>query len=498
MDGPSTEPSWATPDLDLDLHATAPPTAGSLSHLLAPQGYPNSAHPPQPQLSPASSPAPAPAPKAKRPRMEKSRTGMSYPRKRAVTACQLCRVRKTKCNNARPKCRLCEDSGAECIYEDRADHSSFDPASLLMLERLNHIIERLDTITPASPPSASAPSPARGEPRHPQTARFAESSPPSEATASINHDHIDDEYLRIPSSRTTPDTILCWPIFEGQYPQDYLVETLFVAASEADAEDSSCNQPHPNPNPSHGRSYDVQEGNIQALVEKFITLVHIKNPILDVPSLRRHASPAAETIERVTIDGSMVGTVDGGLGARPTHRRVVLCSGAETHRTTGEWHYQGSVLLLVGGLPDVPSPAARSLAELPAGINNTSHVLESELRIELNLPESSIASIRYPDMFPSPPVSATPPVLPASSTLSLDHDANTPNSQDNPSTPNPHAVPTDQMEQESWYYYLTEIALRRIANRILNAFFKEELSLNTPIANMIADANRFEAECEQW
>lgn len=53
-----------------------------------------------------------------------TRAAMSYPRKRAVTACQLCRTRKTKCSNSRPKCTLCTSLGADCIYGDPLDHSS--------------------------------------------------------------------------------------------------------------------------------------------------------------------------------------------------------------------------------------------------------------------------------------------------------------------------------------------------------------------------------------
>lgn len=61
---------------------------------------------------------------SKRRTTEKSRSAMSYPRKRAVTACQLCRQRKTKCSNTRPKCKLCADAGADCVYGDPLDHSS--------------------------------------------------------------------------------------------------------------------------------------------------------------------------------------------------------------------------------------------------------------------------------------------------------------------------------------------------------------------------------------
>jgi hypothetical protein len=57
---------------------------------------------------------------------EVTRSAMSYPRKRAVRACQLCRTRKTKCNNIRPTCGSCNQMGAPCLYEDAIDmdHSS--------------------------------------------------------------------------------------------------------------------------------------------------------------------------------------------------------------------------------------------------------------------------------------------------------------------------------------------------------------------------------------
>ena len=68
--------------------------------------------------------SPVPRLPNKRARVEKSRNAMSYPRKRAVTACRLCRTRKTKCSNTRPKCKLCDETGAACVYEDPLDHSS--------------------------------------------------------------------------------------------------------------------------------------------------------------------------------------------------------------------------------------------------------------------------------------------------------------------------------------------------------------------------------------
>lgn len=68
--------------------------------------------------------AAGPAHPRKRARDETTRSRMSYPRKRAVRACQVCRTRKMKCNNARPICGACRDAGAQCVYEDSMDHSA--------------------------------------------------------------------------------------------------------------------------------------------------------------------------------------------------------------------------------------------------------------------------------------------------------------------------------------------------------------------------------------
>ena len=45
-----------------------------------------------------------------------SRIKSTYPRKRALQACQKCRVRRTKCNNVRPSCSSCLELNVQCIY----------------------------------------------------------------------------------------------------------------------------------------------------------------------------------------------------------------------------------------------------------------------------------------------------------------------------------------------------------------------------------------------
>ncbi|OJJ50444.1 hypothetical protein ASPZODRAFT_56188 [Penicilliopsis zonata CBS 506.65] len=60
-----------------------------------------------------------------------------YPRRRATIACQICRLRKTKCDGARPKCRLCAELDADCVY--REPGIKLDAGDKLILERLTRI-----------------------------------------------------------------------------------------------------------------------------------------------------------------------------------------------------------------------------------------------------------------------------------------------------------------------------------------------------------------------
>src|ERR1700742_2043855 len=49
----------------------------------------------------------------------------AFPRKRAFVACQMCRARKTKCDNGRPTCGMCQQTGSTCKYPDPAfQHAS--------------------------------------------------------------------------------------------------------------------------------------------------------------------------------------------------------------------------------------------------------------------------------------------------------------------------------------------------------------------------------------
>jgi hypothetical protein len=138
---------------------------------------------------------------------------------------------------------------------------------------------------------------------------------------------------------------------------------------------------------------------------------------------------------------------------------------------------------------------------------------ECEVRVELPLPQSEIAEFEYPNLFPSPPSPAatdvsprttSPSVLHQGDELDFGHMLGAPET----STESPH-LQYDNLdirrhskrlcnEEESWYYYLTEIALRRIGNRIINTFYRQDHCSWMDIKPLISIALEFDAQVSTW
>ncbi|OCL09143.1 hypothetical protein AOQ84DRAFT_339368 [Glonium stellatum] len=75
----------------------------------------------------------------------------NYPRKRASIACEICRVRKTRCDGAKPSCVSCVKLGVACSYAKLAsgNRPEQDAAGLFLSKidsRLDRIDARLDQI----------------------------------------------------------------------------------------------------------------------------------------------------------------------------------------------------------------------------------------------------------------------------------------------------------------------------------------------------------------
>lgn len=279
--------------------ALAAPTPTSYLHNSGVMGYrepPSQEPPPEAasltdDFSPANGVAESP-PSRKRKRPVKSRTDVAYPRKRATSACNLCRARKIKCNNARPSCSSCLAAGAACVYGDSQDQSryiecihrtdlplmqltSFDPASILILDRLDQVLHRLD--------HGSAP----------QTRASTTTSPQLPEFQSIGTSTPRENQLRIPAQRTTADAVLQWGVFGSRYPDGYLSNAVFDATNIEDDSDPEVlmSQQHLT---SKTRGSGINEDAIPGLVQRFLDLVHTKNPILDVGTITAYARHCAE------------------------------------------------------------------------------------------------------------------------------------------------------------------------------------------------------------
>ncbi|OAL44008.1 hypothetical protein IQ07DRAFT_649457 [Pyrenochaeta sp. DS3sAY3a] len=74
-----------------------------------------------------------------------TRAGTAYLRSRTVSACQVCRARRTKCDNERP-CAYCRRTGAVCSSEPASATAGFDPASLAILAQLEELSSEVKSL----------------------------------------------------------------------------------------------------------------------------------------------------------------------------------------------------------------------------------------------------------------------------------------------------------------------------------------------------------------
>ncbi|KAM0258479.1 hypothetical protein ACHAQJ_003818 [Trichoderma viride] len=225
-----------------------------------------------------------------------------YPRKRANTACQVCRARKTKCDNKKPACSYCISVGATCI-QSPVDLSSFDPASLKILDRIDELERLLRHAVPmpasgsdaAAPPSALAPgvgaapsSGLSGFSGHQRLPPLSLSRPGggfdgrghSSSVSSVSGLRQTDDDMDISSLLPQRvDHILQWPIFQNSGTHHH------SPASHRAPPDAIATPP--SGSASLAGLIDMDSHRIYRLLDNFFLHIHCKNPILDEVLARR-------------------------------------------------------------------------------------------------------------------------------------------------------------------------------------------------------------------
>ncbi|KAH8880669.1 hypothetical protein GQ53DRAFT_533229 [Thozetella sp. PMI_491] len=172
---------------------------------------------------------------------------MNFTRKRVLVACEFCRHRKRRCDGARPTCSTCLESNADCVYKehpsDRVESSS--PSAVAeRLSRIEALLEeqsqRLEDIAQGTVGPTRAPSTASFAPStSSQPNRFAlpplNVSPqmlaasPSLSNRSMAPEpmdaHLDQAQFLIPQDHSTSaNSLLCYPNIRGllgDFPKDY-------------------------------------------------------------------------------------------------------------------------------------------------------------------------------------------------------------------------------------------------------------------------------------
>ncbi|VUC29742.1 unnamed protein product [Clonostachys rosea] len=376
-------------------------------------------------------------------RRVRPRTG--FPRRRAVAACLTCREKKQKCNNERPSCSTCEEMGIPCQYT-KLDASSFDPASLRILEQLT-VIEALVRIMQA--PSSLGEGPSSSN--HTQLWQTLMAPPATCESNSSNPDRIMISFSLDASFKAATDKLLQWPILERLL--------------------SSC-----------------QREDVEVLVDRFFKRVNNKNPILSRPTVAQYCQSYYEDGPRFDLETCLV-LLSCALAAvameySPTGATSSAATPAESSSARledlqlGYCYFAAAEKRLGPAMTEVSTLAIQCLCLAgiyhmftlgPMHASRMFHVAGSSLRIlmstNLNTPQETYQL--YSKLFwacsnSERELLAELPVNPPSLT--------------GPGTPDAYPLPPrienigrdewSVQEEDSWYFFLSEIALRRIADQV--------------------------------
>ena len=332
------------------------------------------------------------------------------------------------------------------------------------------------------------------------------------------------------ASRCSSSRVLEWPIFERKFDPNDITALFFSADTLAQGiqtprkSDQSKLPQSPGYKYSLGRS--IQQEDVAKLIPDFLDNVHSKNPILDPLSLKAISRQVSE--DGFGWDGPacliLIACALANLSVpfavvRP-EKEGNSYSEARDYSTAEAYYFAAlkrigllgvSVMatqcLFFVGVYEMYSirplqawlSFSRACSTFQTYLRTQSHQTtksissnrleqrlywtclksECEMRDEIDLPPTGLARVNYPDLFPSPP-------------------GGSPALQD--SDPTAEISSLGSTFQRSWYYYLSEIALRRIGNRITNALHKGEAQSwhDIPFRRLQRIAHELDAQLAQW
>jgi hypothetical protein len=401
---------------------------------------------------------------------------LDYPRRRATIACEICRSRKSRCDGGRPKCRLCTELHAECVY--REPGVKLDAGDKLILERLTRIEGLLQHSMSAGSSTIGAPS----GPISPATSntasednmhgkRISSTSAPGNVPPLNGLGTWQANISTMPKAHTTPALhLLQWPIIRELVtlqcdPQVLLQLEMARPPLELGRYTLDFSAAH-----AYARAFFERVNVWYACVDPATWYAYYHNAmasgfcslpdsciVLLVLALGQ-AAHSGLSISRVPVDQvppgmSYFSTAWRLLPGLLTRNDVlstqchILASAYLLYlvRPLEAWNLLHNTSMKVQLLFSSPNTVPAQLRELSARLFWNTLMIESDLLAEMDLPHSGIVqfeeSMRLPRSFPYDATLASPEESPGS--------------------------------DEIWYF-LAEIALRRLLNRVSHLIYSTE------------------------
>ncbi|KAK5146929.1 hypothetical protein LTR32_001538 [Rachicladosporium monterosium] len=374
-----------------------------------------------------------------------SQDTLDYPRRRATIACEICRSRKSRCDGIKPKCKLCSELGAECVY--REPGIKLDAGDKLILEQLARIEGLLhSTLTGTSPASAHA------GPISPATSNTASDDFHSKRLSNINPSTTPGAALNglgtwaanistIPKQHTTPALhLLQWPVIKTLISRQ--CDPQVLVQMEMSREPLNLSQHYP-----------LDFSNINVYTSAFFERANVWYAVVNPYAWTQYYRSAATQSFRAGAESCVVLLVLALV--RPLEAWNMLCNASIKQQ------------LLLSSPHTIPP----QLKELNERVYWNTLMMESDLLAELDLPHSGIAqfeeSMRLPRSFPFD-VSSSP-------------------GEDPPGS-------------DDLWYFLAEIALRRLLNRVSHLIYSvaHKRSATFSIASLEPVAAELDFQLSQW
>lgn len=176
------------------------------------------------------------------------------------------------------------------IYSAKpVSYSSFDPASLLILEKLNLTLQKLAEIDQQVKGQNTGAINDTGSAVVVAGTSFPTYSPRASTGSCQVTSSSSSDLLEVPTTFGSTEAILTWPIFNGRWPSNVLSQEIFIGNLPSE------HGQHQNSFYRGGRANQgINEEHVPGLVERFLQHVHSKNPVFHTQQIREAARQVAE------------------------------------------------------------------------------------------------------------------------------------------------------------------------------------------------------------